>query len=151
MYSDRCSFSCSIRIWLQILGKKWRTWSNRGNTGITLRKDGKWVGISRLWLVKVDFRAKCIWYSKSARKTTSNKINFVRKKFFFFVPGCTKAQILLKKKCFSFKKKNTWFCSEFNADSNHVFFSKKLGAEKCSYRHLSFISYFSTDLIKKRF
>ncbi len=29
-----------------------------------------------------------------------------------------------------FRKKNTWFCSELNADSNHMIFSKKYWGRK---------------------
>ena len=53
-----------------------------------------------------------------------------RKKNFFFVPGGTMKNIFSEKKNFFFKEKNTWFCSEFNADSNHVIFFKKYWGRK---------------------
>ncbi len=54
-----------------------------------------------------------------------------KKKFFFFVPrGYQGKNFFEKKNFFFFKKKNTWFCSEFNADSNHVIFFKKYWGRK---------------------
>jgi hypothetical protein len=55
------------------------------------------------------------------------------KNLFSFVPeGYYKAKKFKKKKKIFFSKKNTQFCSEFNADSNHIIFFKKCWGRKNS-------------------
>ena len=49
-----------------------------------------------------------------------------KKNIFCYLRGTTGKHFFTKKKSRVFSKKNTWFCSEFDADSNHV-----IGFQKC--------------------
>jgi hypothetical protein len=50
--------------------------------------------------------------------------------FFPTLGGTTAKKFSEKNKSNFFPKKNTWFCSEFNADSNHVICFQKCWGEK---------------------
>ncbi len=83
--------------------------------------------------ISIKFCTKvCILFLKKQKFFGDKRLLFpkIKGRIFFLSPNGTKRERFYHKKIFVFSKTNTYFCSEFNGNSNHVIFFKKHCDEK---------------------